>query len=121
VRDGDHQLGDIVPDWTPLMTVGNDNHPQINWRALRSPESCLLLVGCIAADAGVGVSIVVPLIVVGLSISSLLKYLSIWPIAERVGAQRDWWQAVAFSLLGNLVVACAVCIAGVVFRWLWWA
>ena len=45
-------------------------------RALRSPVFWLLLVGCIAALAGVEVWVVVPMLVAGLSISSLPKYIA---------------------------------------------
>jgi hypothetical protein len=47
----------------------DEQKPFTIWRALRSPEFYLLLVGCMAAVAGVG--IVVSLLVAGLSISSL--------------------------------------------------
>ena len=90
------------------------------WRALRSPEYWLLLVGCIAATAGVSAWIAVPLLVAGLSVSSLPKYIALWPRAERVGAERVWWQTVGLSMFNNLATSCGAFVLGILCRWLWW-
>jgi hypothetical protein len=89
-------------------------------RALRSPEYWLLVVGCVAAAAGVSAWITVPLLVVGLSISSLPKYIALWPRAERVGAEGAWWQTVMLSMVNNLAASCGVFVLGILCRWLWW-
>ena len=52
------------------------DRPLTGRQALRSPVFWLLLVGCIAALAGVEVWVVVPMLVAGLSISSLPKYIA---------------------------------------------
>jgi hypothetical protein len=78
--------------------LGDDDRPLTAWRALRAPEFWLLLVGCIAAAAGVGAMVVVPLIVAGLSISSFPKYMTLWPCAKRAGVEGAWWRTVARSI-----------------------
>ena len=96
------------------------DRPLTGRQALRSPVFWLLLVGCIAALAGVEVWVVVPMLVAGLSISSLPKYVAIWPIAQRAGAERAWWQTVTLSMLNNIAAAYAAFMAGIAVRWLWW-
>ena len=103
----------------PAM-LGDDNRPLTGWRTLRSPEFWLLLVGCIAAVAGVEVWIVVPLLVVGLSIASLPKYVAVWPLAQRAGAEHEWWVTVLLSFLSNFAAGYAAFMAGIAMRWLWW-
>jgi hypothetical protein len=56
-----------------MPLLDGDDRPLTVRRALRSPEFYLLLVGCVAAVAGIGVWIVVPMLVAGLSISPLPK------------------------------------------------
>jgi hypothetical protein len=98
----------------------DDDKPLTLWRALRSAEFWLLLVGCIAAMARLSVWVVVPLLVAGLSISSLPKYIALWPRARAVGAERVWWQTVALSVFNNVGASCAAFVFGVAARWLWW-
>jgi hypothetical protein len=63
--------------------------------------------------------VVVPLAVAGLSISSLPKYIALWPRADQVGAEAEWWKTVLLSLLNNLAAACAAFLLGNLSRWLW--
>jgi hypothetical protein len=98
----------------------DEGKPFTIWRALRSPEFYLLLVGCIATVAGVGAWIVVPMLVAGLSISSLPKYLALWPRARRAGAEHEWRRTVTLSMFNNLATSCGAYVLGVVARWLWW-
>ena len=63
----------------------DDNKPMTVRRALRMPESWLLFVASIAACFGVAWWVVVPLAVAGLSISSLPKYVELWPRVRAVG------------------------------------
>ena len=60
-------------------------------RALRAPEFWLLLVASAAATAGVAWWVTVPLVVAGLSIVSMPKYVALWPRAREVGAELEWW------------------------------
>jgi hypothetical protein len=98
----------------------DDNKPLTFKQALRSAEFYLLLVGCIAAAVGVEVWIVVPLLVAGLSISALSKYVTPWPQAQRVGAEGAWWRTVALSVLNSLATGRGAFLLGIVARWLWW-
>jgi hypothetical protein len=68
-------------------------------RFWRVPEYWLLVVAALASMFGVAWWVVVPLTLAGLSVSSLLKYIELWPRAERVGAQAEWWKTVALSTL----------------------
>ena len=70
--------------------------------------------------AGVTGWIVIPLAVAGLSISSLPKYIELWPRAAGVGAQSEWWKTVALSTFNSLAAAVAAFVLGKVVRWLWW-
>lgn len=88
-------------------------------RAVVSAEFYLLLVGCIAGAVGVSAWLVVPLLVVGLSISALPKYIALWPRAQRVGAEGAWWRTVALSVVNNLAASCGAFLVGVLARWLW--
>ena len=89
------------------------------WRALRSPEFWLLLVAGISATFGLSAWIVMPATVVGLSISSLPKYFSLWSRASAAGVEREWWITVALSLLNNLGAAAAAFVFGVLAKWFW--
>jgi hypothetical protein len=101
--------------------LSDDPRPLTAWRALRSSEFwLLLLVGCIAAAAGVGAWVVVPLLVAGLSISSVPKYIALWPRARRVGVESAWWRTVALSIFNSLAAACGAFVVAVVARRLWW-
>ena len=101
------------------MMLGDEDRPLTGWRALRSPEYWLLLVGCLAAGAGVGAMLVVPLLVAGLSISSLPKHIASWPRARRADAEREWCQTVVSSIFNNLATACVTFLLGIVARWQW--
>lgn len=70
---------------------------------LKQPEFWLLLVGMTGAMLGVSFWVVVPLMAAGLSISSLPKYVALWPRARAAGGQGMWWRTVALST-GNTVV-----------------
>jgi hypothetical protein len=88
-------------------------------RALRSSEYWLLPVGCVVAVAGAGVWIVVPMLVAGLSISSLPQYVALWKRAQRAGVGGAWWRTVTLSMLNNLAASCGAFVLGVVFRLIW--
>jgi hypothetical protein len=62
---------------------------------------------------------VVPLLVAGLSISSLPKYMTLWPCAKRAVVEGAWWHTVALSMLNTLAVGCGAFLLGIVARWLW--
>jgi hypothetical protein len=73
--------------------VGEDGKPLTVWRALRAAEFWLLLVAAMAAVFRVPWWVTVPLVMVGLSISSMPKYLELWPRARAVGAELEWWRS----------------------------
>jgi hypothetical protein len=56
-----------------------------------SGEEFVRVAAAIAAAAGDGPWEVVPLIVAGLSISLLPKFIALWPRARAGGAQAAWW------------------------------
>jgi hypothetical protein len=87
------------------------------WRA---PEFWLLLAAAGVSTLGVTGWIVIPLTLAGLSISSLPKYVELWPRAERVGAQAEWWKIVGLSFFNSLAAAVAAFVLGNLVRWLWW-
>jgi hypothetical protein len=87
------------------------------WRAA---EFWLLLAAAFVSMLSVTVWIVIPLTLAGLSISSLPKYIELWPRAERVGAQGEWWKKVALSALNSLADAVAAFVLGNLARWVWW-
>ena len=72
----------------------------------REPEFWLLLVAALASVFGVAWWVVLPLTVAGLSISSLPKYIELWPRAKAAGAEAEWWKTVLLSTLNNLAAAC---------------
>jgi hypothetical protein len=87
--------------------------------ALRSAEFWLLLVAVVLSAFQQHWWVIVPLTVAGLAISSLPKYLTLWPRAEAVGAQHAWWLTVALSLLNSLAATCGCLLLGRVLAWLW--
>jgi hypothetical protein len=98
----------------------NEDHTSLTLpRALRAPEFWLLLVASVAATAGVGWWVTVPLVVAGLSIVSMPKYIALWPRAREVGAELEWWKTIAQSMFNNLACACGVQVLGVSARWMW--
>jgi hypothetical protein len=62
--------------------------------------------------------VVVALLVAGLSISSLPKFIALRQRAQRVGADWEWWVTVALSALNSFAAACGAYMLGVVARWL---
>ena len=91
--------------------------PQRAWRA---PEFWLLLAACFVSMVGVTGWVVVPLTLAGLSISSLPKYIELWPRAERVGAEGEWWKTVMLSTFNSVAAAVAAFVLGRLTRWLFW-
>ena len=82
-------------------------------------EFWLLLVASVAATAGLAWWVTIPLVVAGLSIVSIAKYVALWPRAREVGAELEWWKTIALSMFDNLACACGVQVVGVFARWLW--
>jgi len=95
----------------------DEDKRQSFWRA---PEFWLLLAASGVSTLGVTGWIVIPLTLAGLSISSLPKYIELWPRAERVGAQAEWWKTVGLSFFNSLAAAVAAFVLGNLVRWLWW-
>jgi len=89
-------------------------------RALRAPEFWLLLVAASAACFGVTWWVVVPLTTAGLSISSLPKYIELWPRVQAAGAEWEGWKTIALSTFNSIAASCAAFVLGVVIRWVWW-
>jgi hypothetical protein len=99
--------------------VEEDRKPLTVWRALRAAEFWLLLVAAIAAVFRVPWWVTVPLVMGGLSISSLPKYVELWPRARAVGAELEWWKTVGLSSFNNLAAACGAHVLGVFIGWFW--
>ena len=97
-----------------------DERPLTFWRAVRQSEFWLLAAAAVAAMFGVAWRVTVPLVVAGLSMSSLPKYIALWPRAREVGAEGEWWRTVARSELCATAAAGGAHVAGVLTRWLWW-
>src|SRR5262245_62770237 len=76
-------------------------------RALRSSEYWLLVVTTLSAAFGVPWWIAMPLAIAGLSISSLPKYVEMWPRVRAVGAEWEGWKTVALSMFNNIATSCA--------------
>jgi hypothetical protein len=85
----------------------------------REPEFWLLLVAALASTFGTAWWLVLPLTVAGLSISSLSKYVELWPRAKIAGAQSEWWKTVLLSTLNSLGAAWGAFVLGKLIRWLW--
>jgi hypothetical protein len=98
----------------------DDGEPLTFRRALRAPEFWLLLVTGVAGTAGVAWWVAVPLATAGLSISSLPKYIELWPRVRAVGAEWEWCKTVVLSTFNNIGGACAGFLLGILSRWLWW-
>jgi hypothetical protein len=83
------------------------------WRALGDAEFWLLL--ATAASGGLGLAwwVGVPLSVAGLSISSLPKYVHLWPKARELDAELVWWRTVGLSVLGTVAASVGAFIFGV--------
>jgi hypothetical protein len=98
------------------MGAHDDRAPMTLRRALRAPEFWLLVVASIAATVGVRWWVTVPLVVAGLSIASIPKFVALWPRAREVGAELEWWKTIAMSMFNNLGCACGVQMVGVFAR-----
>src|SRR5258708_1466347 len=88
--------------------------------ALRSPEYWLLLVTGFAGYFGTPWWVAVPLATAGLSISSLPKYVEMWPRVRKVGAEWEGWMTVALSTFNSIAASAAAFLLGVLSRWVWW-
>ena len=103
------------------MQTGDDPRKALTLRrALRSPEFWLLLAAALVSTFGVSGWIVLPLTTAGLSISSLPKYVDLWPRARAAGLEHEWWKTLTLSLLNNFAASCAAFLFGIFSRWLWW-
>ena len=89
-------------------------------RARREPEFWLLLVTVLACVASLRWWIALPLAVAGLSISSLPKYVALWPRARDVGAEAEWWKTIGLSTLNCLGASTGAHVTGRVIGWVWW-
>src|SRR5579862_2418456 len=85
-------------------------------RAFGNVEFWLLLATAFAGAFGVGWWVGVPLCMAGLSISSLPKYMRLWPKAREVGGESTWWGTVGLSLLVSLAASVATYGAGAAAR-----
>ena len=101
------------------MSDDDDAKPMTFGRALRSAEFWLLLVAAACSMSGLRWWVVVPLTVAGLSVSSLPKYIELWPRARDVGAAGAWWLTVGLSMLNSLAAAVGCVLLGHVTRWIW--
>lgn len=90
----------------------DEERPLTFWRAFRRAEFWLLLATAACGAYGVSGWIVVPLTTAGLSISSLPKYVRMWPRAQRVGAQAVWWRVVGLSTGLGVLTAYASMLVG---------
>ena len=98
----------------------NEEEQETLRRWWRAPEYWLLVAAMLVSMLGVAWWIVVPLTLAGLSVSSLPKYIGLWPRAERAGAQAEWWKTVGLSTFNSFAAAVAAFLFGNVLRWLWW-
>jgi ABC-type sulfate transport system permease component len=90
-------------------------------RALSSQEVHVRRVlGTVVSMFGLSWWIVVPLTLAGLSASSLPKYIELYPRAQRVGTQSEWWKTVTLSTFNSLAAAVAAFLLGNLLRWVWW-
>ena len=87
--------------------------------AIRSPEFWLLFVAAMAAGFGVSGWIAVPATIAGLLISSLPKYLPLYPRAKAVGAEAAFWTTVLASILNATTAGFAAYLLGRATWWLW--
>jgi hypothetical protein len=97
----------------------DDQRSPIFGRPLRSPEFWLLAVSAAVAAAGLDAATTIPFSLAGLTLSSMPKYIALWPRARAAGATGVWWSTVALSMLNNLAASCAAFLLGLAIRWLW--
>jgi hypothetical protein len=83
------------------------------------PEYWLLVVTALAGAFGMRWWIAVPLAAAGLSISSLPKYVELWPRMRAAGAEWEGWKTVALSLFNSIAASSAGFLLGSLSRWLW--
>ena len=93
--------------------------PRSSPSAIRSPEFWLLFVAAIAAGFGVAGWISVPATITGLLISSLPKYLPLYPRAKAIGAVAAFWVTVLASVLNAATVGFTTFLLGRATWWLW--
>ena len=97
-----------------------DHVPPFSARsALRSPEFWLLFVAAMAAGFGLSGWVTIPVTIAGLLISSLPKYLPLYPRAKTAGAVAEFWATVLASILNAQIVGIAVFLLGRATWWLW--
>ena len=87
--------------------------------AWRAPEFWLLFTAAVCGAFGLSWWIVIPLTVAGLSISSLPKYIELWPRAQAAGATHQWLATVGLSMLNSLGAALAAFAVGCAVGWFW--
>jgi hypothetical protein len=85
-------------------------------RAFVKAEFWLLVLTAAAGQMGLAWWVCVPLCLAGLSVSSLPKYVQLWPKAREVGGERVWWQSVGISVSGALAASVAAFVFGVALR-----
>jgi hypothetical protein len=86
---------------------------------LRALEFWLLMMIAISAGAGVSVWVLMGLGTSGLLISSLPKYVALWPRAGAVGAERLFFAALAVSIATSVATCAAAILLGWLSDWLW--
>ena len=94
------------------MTAPNDVPPFGTRSAIRSPEFWLLFAAAMAAGFGLSGWISIPATIAGLLISSLPKYLPLYPRAKPVGAVAEFWATVLASILNAPIVGIAIFLLG---------
>ena len=101
------------------MTNPDDDPQSDSGSAIRSPEFWLLFVAAMAAGFGVSGWISVPATIAGLLISSLPKYLPLYPRTKAVGAEAAFWTTVLASILNATTAGFAAYLLGRATWWLW--
>ena len=101
------------------MTAPDHVPPFGTHSAIRSPEFWLLFAAAMAAGFGLSGWISIPATTAGLLISSLPKYLPLYPRAKAVGAVAEFWATVLASILNATIVGIAVFLLGRTTWWLW--
>ncbi len=97
--------------------MADDGKPFGFWRALGNAEFWLLLVTALSGALGLMWWVSVPLCVAGISISSLPKYVTLWPRARETGSELEWWKTVGLSMMNALAASSAVFVFGMAARW----
>jgi hypothetical protein len=87
--------------------------------AIRSPEFWLLFVAALAAGFGVSGWITIPATMAGLLISSLPKYVAMYPRATAADAAVAFWATVLASILTAAIASVATYALGRATWWLW--